>query len=111
MSEPASDPDFPDWHPDLSGPHLQPNGGPNGTAFSIAIGRPGIETDNKERQRIELYQRELADAYQSIIPDDERHEKIQGPPHHDPIHGSFFPRKFGMTETGWEAWLDDSRFF
>lgn len=111
-SEPGPDPDFPDWHPDLNGPHFQPTGGPNGTALSIAIVRPGIDPNNKEeRERIELYQTELAAAYQSSLPDDEEDEKIQGPPHRDPTLGSSFPRKLGMTGSGWEIWLDDSRFF
>jgi len=112
MSTPGPDPEFPDWHPDFNGPHFQPTGGPNGTPFSIAIVRPGTGHDSsEEKQRTKLYQRELAGAYQSIIPDDEDDDEIQGPQHHDPILGSAVPRKLGETETGWEVWLDHSRLF
>jgi hypothetical protein len=105
--------EFPDWHPDLNGPHWQPTGGPNGTPFSVAIGRPGSPPkSDKENELLELYRREMETADQIIIPDDEDDDEEEaGPPHRDPVEGSTLRRKIGTTATGWEVWLDDSMCF
>ena len=98
-----------DWHPDLDGPHWQPTGGPNGTPFSIAIGTPGKILSDQEKELWESYRREMENAHQIIIPDDEEEAGEEaGPPHRDPVEGSTIRRKMGTTATGWEAWLDDS---
>jgi hypothetical protein len=108
-SGPGPDIEFPDWHPDLNGPHWQPTGGPNDTPFSIAIVRPGSPPKSeRENKLLELYRREMENADQIIIPDDEEEEA--GPPHRDPDEGSTTPRKIGTIATGWEVWLDDSMF-
>jgi hypothetical protein len=100
-----------DWQPDLSGPHWQPTGGPNGEPLSIAIGRPASPPKTEEQRKIfEIYQQEMENAEQMIIPDDEEDEVEEGPPHRDPPEGSKMPRKLGTTATGWEVWLDESMF-
>jgi hypothetical protein len=102
---PGPDPDFPDWYPDLNGPHWQPTGGPNGEGFCIAIMTPGRILTGEEQARLDSYDEELANAYQIIIPDENQEE---GPPHRDPVGAAKTPRKLGNTETGWEMWDDDS---
>lgn len=107
-TEPGPDPEFPEWHPNLSGPHYQPTGGPNGTSFSIAIGRPGAPPPTDDEENLfRLYEKEIANACQMIIPDEDEKPE-DGRPHRDPVGDSKFPRKLGATATGWEVWLDES---
>jgi hypothetical protein len=96
----------PDLYPDLTGQHFQPTGGPNGTALSIAIVRPGGAPKSDENQKLEQWRKEMENPPQML---EECENDEQGAPHRDPTEGSASPqpRKLGMTTSGrWEAWLD-----
>jgi hypothetical protein len=100
-------PEYPDWHPDLAGPHFQSTGGPNGTAFSIAITRPGSapKTD-EENQKLQQWRHEMENPPQ-MLEEGENDEEVA--PHRNPTEESASPqpRHLGMTTSGrWEAWLE-----